>query len=443
MARKLRFYGKKRGHRRTGSSTAGSVGEAVFFAALLLLGCGALGLWFAFRVVPQWRVNHEFRESTCRITESRIHQKKGEDGTLYRPEFTIEYEVDGHTRTSGWTYDIVTARNLAGSYLADRQAAEKIREQYTAGPDRPQRYPCWYDPASPDVVVLVRKTSWWIWLVLVVPVSFVIIGSGGLIYRLLRWGKSTEHQAAVTQRVQQHAPFKTNVNSTNEFPNIPNGADIINSPGTRLRFRLPIATSPGWVLFGTLVACLAWNGIVAVLVAIAVRGHFSGHPDWFLTLFVVPFAVVGIFLIAVFSRQLLATTGIGPTQVELSSHPLQPGGSCELFLSQSGRLQVDSIEVLLVCEEEATYRQGTNTRTETRQVQRHQIFRHEGFEVHRGQPFETECELQVPAGAMHSFKASHNRITWKVVVNGDIVGWPRYTRSFPVIVRPGSEDNSS
>lgn len=42
LARKFRWFGKKRGTRRTGSRVVGRVGEAVFFAALLLVGTFAL-----------------------------------------------------------------------------------------------------------------------------------------------------------------------------------------------------------------------------------------------------------------------------------------------------------------------------------------------------------------------------------------------------------------
>jgi len=169
---------------------------------------------------------------------------------------------------------------------------------------------------------------------------------------------------------------------------------------------------------------------------ICIGGHIEGKPDWLLTLFLIPFALVGIGLIAIFIRQVLVTTGIGPTLVEISDHPLCPGRSCRLFLSQSGRLAVDSLRMTLVCEEEATYRQGTDTRTETREVYRQEVLRRDRFEIHRGLPFEAECELEVPAGAMHSFKGQHNEVNWKLVVHGDVVGWPAYKRSFPVIVCP-------
>ncbi len=175
---------------------------------------------------------------------------------------------------------------------------------------------------------------------------------------------------------------------------------------------------------------------------IAIRRHMAGRPDWFLTLFIVPCVLLGLAAIGFFLRQLLVTTGIGPTLMEISDHPFEPGGQYCLFLSQSGRLTINSMGVWLVCEEAATYRQGTNTRTETQEVHRQELFCRQQFQIERGLRFETEIELSVPEGAMHSFKADHNEINWALAVEGDVVGWPRYKRSFPVIVRPANGDSS-
>ena len=71
-----------------------------------------------------------------------------------------------------------------------------------------------------------------------------------------------------------------------------------------------------------------------------------------------------------------------------------------------------------MCEEAATYRQGTNTRTETRQVFRQELFRREDFEIEAGCPSRRSSTSTVPAGAMHSFKADHNEINWTLVVEG-------------------------
>ena len=95
-----------------------------------------------------------------------------------------------------------------------------------------------------------------------------------------------------------------------------------------------------------------------------------------------------------------------------------------------------ALALLLVAEEEATYRQGTDTRCETRRVCQRKVFRRENFEIGGGLPFEAQCELEVPARAMHSFKAEHNEIRWKLIVKGELVGWPAYERDFPVIVYP-------
>jgi hypothetical protein len=153
-------------------------------------------------------------------------------------------------------------------------------------------------------------------------------------------------------------------------------------------------------------------------------------------LFVVPFALVGVGLILFFVRKFLATTGIGPTLVEISDQPLYPGQRYRVFLQQFGRLKINRLEVLLVCEEEATFRHGTDTRTESRLVAQQSLMLCENAEVRHGVPLETDCDLEVARGAMHSFKSQHNEVNWRVQVRLDVAGWPAYERSFPVIVYP-------
>jgi hypothetical protein len=436
LARSFRYYGKKRGNRRTGSPLLGSVGEALFWAVLLLLGCGGAIVLLLNFVLPEWRVNHEFVPTTCKVLDKRIAERQGEDGPLFRPEIKIEYEVGSETYR-GWHYDI-HHHEIGGGYSGGRENAQAVLNQF-ARYDRAKetRYPCWYDPGNPYVAVLVRGYRWWIWLAFTVPASFVVIGAGGLLYTLWHWGKSAEHRAAMTQRAQERDFFGASGNDPCPYPFVPQGADMTNSPGTRLKFRLPMAKSPGWALLGTLALCVILNA-VSVFAVIAIRRHLADRPDWFLTLCIVPCVLIGLGAIGIFLRQLLVTAGIGPTLVEISGHPLQPGREYRLFLSQSGRLTINSMSVWLVCAETATYRQGTNTRTETQEVHRQELFCRQQFQIERGLRFETEIEFRVPEGAMHSFKADHNEINWAVAVEGDVVGWPRYKRSFPVIVRPAN-----
>ncbi len=429
MARSFRLYEKKRGNRRTGSSKLGSAGEAVFFAALVLLGCGGLAVLFAAWVVPEWRANHQFARGVCTVLRTQVGEKQGDDGTLYRPEVQIEYEIDGVTyRVS--TYDIHTVRG--GGYGTERDDAEAMRRRFNEGDE----YVVYYDPSDPYVAVVIWGSSWRVWLSMIVPVSLVLIGGGGLVYTLATWGKSAERRAAIVKHAARLDLFSGNGASKPDFPYVPVATNITDSPGTKLAFRLPVVGSPVWALSAWLVACLLWNGLVSVFVVIVIGSFVEGSPDWLLAIFTLPFVLIGIGLIAFFLRQLLVTTGVGPTLVEISDQPLQPGRRYRLFLSQTGRLKLRRLELLLVCDEGATFRHGTDARTETRRVWEQPLLRRDDVEVAGGVPFQTECELAVPVGAMHSFKSGHNEVTWRILVKGSPARWPDFERSFPVIIYP-------
>jgi hypothetical protein len=168
----------------------------------------------------------------------------------------------------------------------------------------------------------------------------------------------------------------------------------------------------------------------------AVGSFARGTPDWTLTALAIPFAIAGIGLVVYLIRQVLITTGVGPTRIEISAHPLAPGQGYDIFLSQAGRLAMNSLEVWLACDEKATYRQGTDTRTETRRVYEQRCFVREGFAIHQGLPFESRCQIRVPEDAMHSFHANHNEVIWRLIVKGKVVGWRDYERVFQIVVKP-------
>ena len=56
LARTFRWYQKKRGNRRTGSRTLGSIGEALFFAFFLFIGGIVLTVMISTLVIPEWQV---------------------------------------------------------------------------------------------------------------------------------------------------------------------------------------------------------------------------------------------------------------------------------------------------------------------------------------------------------------------------------------------------
>ena len=64
------------------------------------------------------------------------------------------------------------------------------------------------------------------------------------------------------------------------------------------------------------------NGIVAVFVIMAIRGFVRGEPNQFFSALMVPFAIAGICLIVYLVRQIMISTGVGATRLEISHHPL-------------------------------------------------------------------------------------------------------------------------
>ena len=419
------MFGKKRGHRHTGSKALGSAGEALFFALMLAAGTAFLVLLLAKKVVPEWRANHEFQQLTASALDKRVGETRDGDGNaVYRPEVKIRYELDGDPYEI-WTYDVT------GTWSNNFDDVESLVDQIQIG----REYLCWYDPLQPGVAVIARGYSWWFWMMLLVPSGFILIGGAGLIYTLWHWGKSPEHRAAQGELGNLEL-FEDLDIAAKEYPTVPHDENLTNSPGTKLKYRLPSDGSQGWRLFAATTACLIWNGIVVLFVVIAVRAHLRGEPDWWLDAFVAPFLLAGALLIYYFIRALLIATGVGPTQIEISDHPLWPGHKYEVHISQTGNLSMQSFQVLLECEEVSAYRQGTDTRTDRSVVYRQPLHKANDFDILPGSSHETHCEMAIPDKLMHSFKSDHNEVQWKLVVRGMVTGWPSFERSFPVVICP-------
>jgi hypothetical protein len=274
------------------------------------------------------------------------------------------------------------------------------------------------------------------YLMVIVLTSFMLIGGAGLVYALLEAGVSVERRSAMARKAATLELLKEARTAPENYPTIPSDANLTNSPGVKLAYRLPCLESPAWRLLISALCCAVWSGVAGVLVVIAINSHRSGQPQWLLSLFATLFVAGGLLFVHSFFRQLLIHTMLGPTSVEISAHPLRPGGRYQLFLSQGGRLQMNRLRVYLVCREEATYRQGTDIRIEQHTVQRKTLASRDGVRISPANRFEHECELRIPDEAMHSFVSRNNAIHWRLLVQGEAESWPAFERSYPVIVYP-------
>lgn len=344
MARLFRLWEKKRGGRRTGSRLAGSVGEAIFFGVLFLLGASSL--------------------------------------------------------------------------------AEVITSQIV-------------NP-TPELM----KPGFGFWLMVLVMASFVLLGGAGVVLTALQAGASVERRSALVKRATRIDLISDALPSTQEFPNVPRDTDLTNSPGVQLAYRLPSTQQSVWRLVLATVVALVLSAMTSIIAGVVISQHWRGEPDWFLTLFAIPLAAVTGWAIRHFFQGLAAETRFGPTCVEISAHPLLPDHQYEIFVSQAGRFSLPTFTVSLMCEEEATYSQGTDIRIEKRVVHEQEVLRREGIRIETGMPYESSGTFQIPRQAMHSFQAGHNAVRWKLLVRGTTDRGTSWTRSFPVVVCPAAPNSA-
>jgi hypothetical protein len=278
-----------------------------------------------------------------------------------------------------------------------------------------------------------RFTGMGFWFVMLVFASFVIIGGAGMAYTLLATGTSAERRAALARQATDFELFREAHAAPRDHTALPSLATLTDSPGVKLAYRLPAANWPTWRLWAAGLFFLAWNSVVAVLAV-----HLVGDWSWYAAGVTLPMAAIGAWSAYYFVKQVLPAAGVGSTTIEISNHPFYPGEKYEIFLSQVGRIHVNWFEVLLVCDEEATYSQGTDVRVDSRRVYERSVFRRECFEIKPGEPLQQQCSLEIPPRAMHSFQSAHNGVLWRLVVKGDLKGWPEFERSFSIVVYPAA-----
>lgn len=171
-------------------------------------------------------------------------------------------------------------------------------------------------------------------------------------------------------------------------------------------------------------------------------------------LFAIPLVMLGTLLLAgslvgllipPARRRIIARlhASRSPLEIELDRHPLVPGEAFEGVVLFKRPRPLDRLVVALVCDETAWYTQGTDRRSETeRVVDEVLLVQGSRDESDDGGPSFADAMDEedagaaaavaatdhvafrgaLPAGAMHSFKDSNNRIEWAIEVRRTFPG---------------------
>lgn len=372
---------------------------SVVFLVFLLAGLGLLyGIFL--RPVGKILAARSWRKTPCVVVASRVRSHRGDDRPTYSVDILYAYEVGGREYRSG-------RYGFFGGSSSGHSGKAAIIKQHPPG----KKAVCYVDPADPTEAVLERGATWHL-LGGLIPLVFVLVGAGGLLY------------------IRRHAPTRGEPTPQAEW--LPTAADAASGlPGP---VTLGAASSPLKKLAVAVVFAAFWNGIVSVFVWQVVQSWRRGEPEWFLTIFMTPFVLVGLGAIGAVGYCFLQLFSPRPL-LTVSSQAVPLGGTLDVQWTMLGRIDtVRRMTLHLEGREEATYTRGTDTVTDKEVFARIEVADlADRYEILSGQ-----AQVTVPPDTMHSFEAEHNKIVWALHLHADIPKWPDVDEEFPLAVLPAS-----
>ncbi len=367
------------------------------FGLLFIVIGGAVFIPMA--IVPSIRLaaSATWEATPCTIVSSSMRSWSTDDGTSYGADVLYEYQAGDHM----WRSNKV---EFFGFLSSGYDEAHEVLGRY---PDRSSAT-CFVNPRDSSKSVLERKFRLKHLLGLI-PLVFILAG----------WAVANHGWKQIRVR-----------RSTEE---ITAEADMVHDGPLFLKPQV----GPGGKVAGAIFFALFWNGIVSVFVWQAWKGWEQGNPDWFLTLFLVPFVLVGLFAVGLVGNFLLALANPRP-RLTLTPGSPRLGDEFRLewrFTGRKGRLS--RIRIYLEGREEATYQRGTDSITEREVFATFDLANTQNdWEIPQG-----AVDLTIPSDSMHSFEGNSNKILWEINVEGEIARWPDIDQNFPMTIRPASSEN--
>ncbi|WP_269523347.1 DUF3592 domain-containing protein [Coraliomargarita parva] len=385
-------------HEGAGFRDAPSSKKGRFFGVFFgfpFFAMGAAFCWFmALHPIVKSVTSGDWPQVRCVITKSYVDSHSDSDGTTYSIEIEFRYRYEGNVYTGG-SYDFNTASSSGSS------GKHKVVRQYPVGSEQT----CWVNPSDPTEAVLSRKIPGIVYLVIPFTSIFMLIGLAIMLGSLgllpPKWRDKL---------YSRHKP--------------------VEDQDEGERWLKPKHSGTG-KLIGAIFIAAFWNGITGVFVGLAVKSFLEGRPEWFLTLFIIPFVCIGLVLFFSIFYYLVALFN---PKVDLNLSEARPrlGQTVRLNWRSRGSLQrLKDLEIILEGRESATYRRGTNSVTDHSLFHKETLFKTEQPGAHPG----GQIDLQLPTALMHSFDGGNNKIEWRIRIVGSIPRWPDIDENYPITVR--------
>jgi hypothetical protein len=385
---------------------------AVFFSIFFVVGA-AMSYGLFVRPIGNIVVARRWVETPCTIVSSQVQSHHGDGGTTYSVDLLYRYTVNGTEYKS-------SRYHFMGGSSGGYRGKAAIVARFSPG----SRAVCYVNPRDPNDAVLERGFTSDLWFGLI-PLVFALVGGGGLVYsrRLARRERSADPAARWLPKGGRVASDPTGSISMIQGGG-PDSGPVILKP----------AAAPWLKFIGAIFIATFWNGIVSVFLFQVVKSWQRGRPEWFLTLFMIPFVLVGLVLIGMIAYYFLALFNPRPV-LTASSKAVRLGDPLDVQWKMHGRVEVlEELRIFLEGREEATYRRGTSTSTDREvfaTIELANVTAHADKRAGQGRVF-------IPATTMHSFESPNNKILWRLNVHGAIRRWPDVKEEFPIVLLPAA-----
>ena len=377
----------------------------LFFLAFLIMGL-AVGYFMFLKPVIMINQSKNWQKINCKIVHSRVKSHSGDKSTTYSVDILYTYKVNKKKYKSN-RYDF-----FSGSSSSGYQAKKDIINRYPRG----KKAKCYINPDNPEEAVISREYRTDMMLFAIIPLVFTLVGLIGVI--------------ASTIAIIRKKEKSKNRENGDYSKSLENNQSDYNSPRETAPLKQQI--SPVASIAGVAIFAILWNGIISIFIYQIYQGFEKDRPDWFLTIFMIPFVLVGILTILALIYTILKSTN-PKISVEISPSELFPGSQATIKWTIKGPVsRVTSLEIYLEGMEKALYKSGENSASATNIFDRIKIFSTD-------YPLAMEygnAKFTIPATTMHSFKSPHNSIEWSVSVIGNIKRWPDMLQRFPIEIHP-------
>lgn len=391
------------------------IGVKIFisiFLSFFLLAGASMCYFLLVRPVLGIISAQSWVETSCTVLASEVDVSRSSDsgGDTYRPLISYEYSIKDQRYTSN-------RYNFSTGYSSGYDSKKRVVDSYPPG----YKTSCYVNPDDPADVVLNRSFSTdLLWGLFSLP--FLLMGIGGLyfIWKPKRQARSPQSEGLGSQALLSSRPDYSSVTTDPDYK--PTFGTIELKPRAT-----PLGKFIGITLIG-----LFWNGITGVFVYKVVQDWIHGTAQGCLTIFLIPFVAVGLGLIYGAVHQFLAIFNPRPI-LRITPGHITPGDSVDVEWTFSGTAsRLSKLQIRIKGEEQATYRRGTDIKTDKSVFQEIEITNTtEAFQIKQGR-----ARIRIPENTMHSFESAHNKIVWSVLVNGDIPNWPDIEEEFAITVFP-------